>query len=145
MCGLVVSAVDVPFAIRFVLVAYGYALLINLAALAVEEYSFRRYGRWRDLVAAVIASLLENVGYRQLTAWWRTMGAWAALRRGKQVGGVMHRSGFGDSSKPSTGTVASTPIRHAAPGTSTSDNRTPGRHSVRAEPSRVDARREAAR
>jgi hypothetical protein len=92
--GLACGAVDVAFAVRFALVAYGYALLVNLAALVVEEYSFHRYGRWRDLVAAVVASVLENVGYRQLTAWWRTRGAWAALRRGTRVWGAMDRAGF---------------------------------------------------
>jgi len=113
--GLFLHAIDVAFAIRFALMAYGYALLVNLAALAVEEFSFHRYGRWRDLVAAVAASVLENVGYRQLTAWWRMRGAWAAIRRGKQVWGVMHRTGFG------------------------------GEEPVRTAPSRVDARKEAAR
>jgi cellulose synthase/poly-beta-1,6-N-acetylglucosamine synthase-like glycosyltransferase len=92
--GLWLGAVDVPFAIRFVLVAYGYALLVNLIALTVEEYSFHRYGRWRDLVAAVLASVVENFGYRQLTAFWRVQGLWSAIRRSKQVWGTMHRQGF---------------------------------------------------
>jgi hypothetical protein len=113
--GLYLNAIDVAFAIRFALMAYGYAMLVNLAALAVEEFSFHRYGRWRDLVAAVVASVLENVGYRQLTTWWRMRGSWAAIRRGKQVWGVMHRTGFG------------------------------GEEPVRTTPSRVDARKEAAR
>jgi cellulose synthase/poly-beta-1,6-N-acetylglucosamine synthase-like glycosyltransferase len=92
--GLWLGAVNVPFAIRFVLVAYGYALLVNLIALTVEEYSFHRYGRWKDLVAAVLASVVENFGYRQLTAFWRVQGLWSAIRRSKQVWGTMHRKGF---------------------------------------------------
>ena len=35
--------------VRFLLVAYGYALLVNLIALAVEEFTFHRYPRWSDL------------------------------------------------------------------------------------------------
>jgi cellulose synthase/poly-beta-1,6-N-acetylglucosamine synthase-like glycosyltransferase len=92
--GLWVGAVNVPFAIRFIIIAYGYALLVNLVALTVEEYSFHRYGRWRDLVAAVLASIIENLGYRQLTALWRVQGMWSALRRSKQVWGTMTREGF---------------------------------------------------
>jgi cellulose synthase/poly-beta-1,6-N-acetylglucosamine synthase-like glycosyltransferase len=92
--GVGLGAVDVPFAVRFVLVAYGYALLVNLVALTVEEYSFHRYGRWRDLVAAVLASVLENFGYRQLTAVWRLQGLWSAVRGGRRVWGAMHRRGF---------------------------------------------------
>jgi hypothetical protein len=92
--GLLLGAVDPGFAAWFLAVAYGYALLINLIALTVEEYSFHRYGRWRDLLSAMLASVLENVGYRQLTALWRLQGIWAALRRGAHVWGVMHREGF---------------------------------------------------
>jgi cellulose synthase/poly-beta-1,6-N-acetylglucosamine synthase-like glycosyltransferase len=94
------GAIDVPFAVRFMLVAYGYALLINLIALAVEEYSFHRYTRWRDLVAALLASILENLGYRQLTAIWRVQGTWAALRKRKHVWGVMQRQGFTSTQPP---------------------------------------------
>jgi cellulose synthase/poly-beta-1,6-N-acetylglucosamine synthase-like glycosyltransferase len=92
--GLYVGAVQPGFAVVFIAVAYGYALLLNLIALTVEEYSFHRYHRWSDLFAAVAASVLENVGYRQLTALWRTMGMWAAIRGGKHVWGDMTRTGF---------------------------------------------------
>jgi cellulose synthase/poly-beta-1,6-N-acetylglucosamine synthase-like glycosyltransferase len=93
--GLLVGAVEPAFAWRFLAVAYGYALLVSMIALAVEEYSFHRYARWSDLAAAVVASVLENTGYRQLTAWWRIQGAWAALRRRRHVWGEMTRAGFG--------------------------------------------------
>ncbi|HEV7896394.1 MAG TPA: glycosyltransferase family 2 protein [Planosporangium sp.] len=92
--GLAVGAVDAGFAWRFLLVAYGYALLINLIALAVEEYSFHRYSRWGDPGVAVAASVLENAGYRQLTAFWRAQGAWSALVGTKHVWGDMTRTGF---------------------------------------------------
>ncbi|GGM60652.1 glycosyltransferase family 2 protein [Dactylosporangium sucinum] len=92
--GLCVGAIDAGFALVFVAVAYGYALLLNLVALTVEEYSFHRYHRWTDLVSSVLASLLENVGYRQLTAFWRTMGMWSAIRGAKHEWGRMTRTGF---------------------------------------------------
>jgi cellulose synthase/poly-beta-1,6-N-acetylglucosamine synthase-like glycosyltransferase len=98
--GLMIGAVDYPFALRFLCVAYGYALLINLIALAVEEYSFHRYHRWSDLAAAVAASILENVGYRQLTAVWRLHGAWAAVRGKRSVWGDMARVGFDGQGRP---------------------------------------------
>lgn len=92
--GLLLGVVDVEFAVKFVLVAYGYALLVTLAALAVEEFSFHRYGRWRDLGSAVCASVVENFGYRQLTAWWRVQGLFAAITRRQRVWGTMTRQGF---------------------------------------------------
>jgi cellulose synthase/poly-beta-1,6-N-acetylglucosamine synthase-like glycosyltransferase len=92
--GLLVGAVDVGFALQFVLVAYGYALLINLVALVVEEFSFHRYQRWRDLWSAVVASVLENIGFRQLAAVWRCQGMFAAARGSRPVWGEMTRRGF---------------------------------------------------
>jgi len=92
---LLLGAVDLAFAGTLLFIAYGYAMLINLVALAVEEYSFHRYSRWSDLWAAIGASVLENLGYRQLTVAWRLKGMWDALLRRKQVWGVMPRQGFG--------------------------------------------------
>jgi cellulose synthase/poly-beta-1,6-N-acetylglucosamine synthase-like glycosyltransferase len=90
---LLVGAVDLDFAWRFLLVAYGYGLLVSLTALAVEEVSFHSYRRWRDLPVIVAAAVVENLGYRQLTAYWRWQGALAALRREASVWGVMTRQG----------------------------------------------------
>jgi cellulose synthase/poly-beta-1,6-N-acetylglucosamine synthase-like glycosyltransferase len=92
--GLLFGAVDVDFAWRFLLVAYGYAVLVSFIALAVEELSFHRYHRWRDLAAILAAALLENLGYRQLTAVWRLQGIWAVIRRRAPVWGTMTRQGF---------------------------------------------------
>jgi hypothetical protein len=40
------------------------------------------------------AALVENVGYRQLTAVWRLQGIWAVLTRRAPVWGTMTRQGF---------------------------------------------------
>jgi cellulose synthase/poly-beta-1,6-N-acetylglucosamine synthase-like glycosyltransferase len=98
--GLLVGAVNVKFMLLFILVAYGYSVLLNLIALLVEEYTFHRYGRWRDLAVSVAASLLDNVGYRQITAVWRLQGAWDAVRRRKLVWGEITRQGFGSTGSP---------------------------------------------
>jgi hypothetical protein len=44
--------------------------------------------------AAVFASVLENLGYRQLTAFWHLQGASAALVGTKQEWGDMTRTRF---------------------------------------------------
>jgi cellulose synthase/poly-beta-1,6-N-acetylglucosamine synthase-like glycosyltransferase len=97
--GLATGLVDVRYALGFLLVSYVYGIVITLAALAVEEFSFHRYHRWRDLGAAVAAAVLENLGYRQLTAWWRLQGLAAALAGRKPVWGTMTREGFGSESE----------------------------------------------
>ncbi|MEV4639638.1 glycosyltransferase [Actinoplanes sp. NPDC049548] len=93
--GLWVGAVDVGFAWRFVLVAYGYGLLVSLVSLFIEEISFHRYPRWSDIARGVAAAILENFGYRQVLAAWQAAGAIGAWRGRKAVWGVMQREGFG--------------------------------------------------
>ncbi|MFC4061862.1 glycosyltransferase family 2 protein [Planomonospora corallina] len=101
--GVLVGAVDIPFAVAVMLASYGYSLLVAFVALAVEEYAFHRYGRWRDLGAAALAALFENFGYRQFNAWWGAQGILAALRRTQQVWGVMTREGFSAQGGPTGG------------------------------------------
>ena len=97
--GLLLGIVDLQYALMFLLVAYGYAMFVTIAALCVEEFSFHRYSRWRDLLLALAAAVLENVGYRQLTVWWRLKGLVAGLRGREAVWGVMPRTGFSDSAE----------------------------------------------
>lgn len=94
--GLALDAIDAGRASLFLAVAYGYAIVVNLAVLAVEELSFHKYPRWRDLGLMVLASVLENLGYRQLTAWWRLEGSLQSMTRRERVWGVMARRGFAD-------------------------------------------------
>jgi len=96
--GFALGVVNVPYALLFLAVAYGYAILVTLVAMTIEELAFHKYTRWRDLGAILLASVLENVGYRQATAWWRLEGWWASLRGKKQVWGTMTRQGFDDES-----------------------------------------------
>jgi cellulose synthase/poly-beta-1,6-N-acetylglucosamine synthase-like glycosyltransferase len=93
---LVLGVVNIPYAILFLLLAYGLAILVTLSAMAAEEWAFHRHDRWRDLGLEFVASVAENIGYRQLTVIWRLQGWWASLRRRKQEWGVMTRTGFGD-------------------------------------------------
>lgn len=92
--GLLFGAVNVKYALLLLAVSYGYAVVVTFAAMSVEEWAFHRYDRWRDLVVAVAATVFENVGYRQMTVWWRLEGWWASLRGRQQVWGVMTRAGF---------------------------------------------------
>jgi cellulose synthase/poly-beta-1,6-N-acetylglucosamine synthase-like glycosyltransferase len=101
LAGLVVIGLGVAFGVvnlayfwLFMAVAYGYAILVTLAAMAIEELSFPKYRRWRDLGVALLACVAENLGYRQATAWWRAEGWWSSLRGRAQVWGTMTRQGF---------------------------------------------------
>ncbi|HVI96144.1 MAG TPA: glycosyltransferase [Anaeromyxobacter sp.] len=66
----------------FLAAAVGMGLLLSASALFLEEVSFRLYKRPRHLGVLLGAMVLENVVYRQLTAWWRVvaLAAWVARR-----------------------------------------------------------------
>ncbi|HEY7193224.1 MAG TPA: glycosyltransferase [Gemmatimonadales bacterium] len=95
--GLASGMVNVSFALLFVLVAWGYGMLLSIWAVVLEEVSFRRYRRFGDLFRLLLFAALENFGYRQLTVWWR-LKAFVNAAKGVHIWGDMARKGFG---KPS--------------------------------------------
>jgi len=90
---IVVGAVDLSFAITFFLVAYGYGLVLALCSIALEEFGFHRSAGIRDRLLLFGWALLEPLGYRQLTVFWRLRGIYKYLR-GNTDWGVMSRAGF---------------------------------------------------
>ncbi len=94
IAGLALGIIDVPFALLFVLVAWGYGMLLSVWAVVLEEIGFRRYERWSDLLRLLVYATLENFGYRQRTVWWRLRAFVSAFRRGRQGWGEMVRKGF---------------------------------------------------
>ncbi|MDP9460901.1 MAG: glycosyltransferase family 2 protein [Actinomycetota bacterium] len=68
--------------------------LLSTTAIAVEEFTYHRYGRGRDLLALLAAGVVENLGYRQAHAWFRLRGLIAALTRRRAVWTAMPRTGF---------------------------------------------------
>lgn len=100
MCGYVITILalalgllDWRFAELLFLAAVAYGSLISLTAIVLEEVSFRRYPRTRDLFTLALFAVIENCGYRQLSTWWRLCGTIDFLRR-KRAWGAMTRKGF---------------------------------------------------
>jgi cellulose synthase/poly-beta-1,6-N-acetylglucosamine synthase-like glycosyltransferase len=90
---LALGAVDWPFAVCFALVAYGYGLLLSMAALLLEELAPSRHETLPDRLRMLGWALLEPLGYRQLTVIWRLRGmARYLLKHGDW--GTMTRRGF---------------------------------------------------
>lgn len=92
--GIAFGAVDLDFVWRFLLFAYAYATLVTIAALLAEELVFHRFNRMRDVLAGMAAAVLENIGYRQFTAWARLQGMVEMLRKRPATWGEMVRTGF---------------------------------------------------
>lgn len=92
--GFAFGLLNPEFALLFFLVAIGYGILLSVASIAIEEVTYHRFPGWRDLGIAVVAAVVENLGYRQLHAWWRLRGLFAAMRGREASWGVMTRTGF---------------------------------------------------
>lgn len=91
--GLLIGAINIPFAILFFLLAYGYGVVLSVMTLMLEELSYHRYSRMSDRLRLLAWILLENLGYRQVTVVWRLRGLIKYLR-GKKDWGSMERRGL---------------------------------------------------
>lgn len=92
--GLWLGAINWQFAVLFFAVAVGYGSLLSLWAVVLEDLSFRRYrSRW-DFARLVFFSLVEGLGFRQLTVYFRLQAFWKYFR-GVESWGAMTREGFG--------------------------------------------------
>ncbi len=92
--------VDVYFFILFLVVAVIYGIFLSIGAILLEEYTFHRYPDPKDITRLIAFAFIENLGYRQMTAWWRVKGGFDYLR-GVVTWGAMNRSGFDSKSEKS--------------------------------------------
>lgn len=63
-----------PEAGIFLGLAIGLGVLLSTSAIMLEEQSFHMYPRFRQLAVLYLVAILENFGFRQLTAIWRFQG-----------------------------------------------------------------------
>jgi hypothetical protein len=84
--GLISSA----FLILFVLLGLAYGGFLSVGAVLLEEMTYRRYPRSRDLLALLAYAMLENVGYRQLILFFRVQGILKFLVGSHRWEEVMH-------------------------------------------------------
>jgi cellulose synthase/poly-beta-1,6-N-acetylglucosamine synthase-like glycosyltransferase len=90
----VLGLLDPGTAAVMVGVALALGVLVSTSVVAVEEFTFHRYRSGRDLRALLLAGAVENLGYRQVHAWFRLRGLLAALGRRDPVWTAMPRTGF---------------------------------------------------
>ena len=103
--GLFLGGVNARFAWLFLLVALAYGILLTFWAIVLEELSFRRYPKPRDLLWMFLFALLETLGYRQMTVWFRLKAFWKYFRK-EQSWGAMTREGFSASAAKTGGAPA---------------------------------------
>ncbi len=72
--GLFLGMVPRGLLFVFVLLGFIYGGFLSVGAVLLEELTYRRYPRFRDLMTLLIFAILENIGYRQLVLYFRFQG-----------------------------------------------------------------------
>jgi len=84
---------NTDFFLLFLAMAILYGIFLSVAAILLEEISFRRYPGWLDLVKLLVFGILENFGFRQLLSFFKIQAVWQLARR-RRAWGRMERRGF---------------------------------------------------
>lgn|SRR3990167_5029051 len=63
--------VNMQFAILLLLITLGFTFVYSSVCLLIEELSFRKYRSFKTVGMMFLLSLFENLGYRQITVYWR--------------------------------------------------------------------------
>jgi cellulose synthase/poly-beta-1,6-N-acetylglucosamine synthase-like glycosyltransferase len=87
------------FFLLFVAVSIIYGIFLSIAAVLLEELSFRRYPTWLDLSKLIVFSILENFGYRQMLSVFKVRAFYDVIRR-RRAWGRMRRTGFQKTETP---------------------------------------------
>ena len=58
----------------FLLLSIGLGVLLTVTAMLLEELMFHTYPRPKQLLTLLVSAFVENLGYRQINAFWRFTG-----------------------------------------------------------------------
>jgi cellulose synthase/poly-beta-1,6-N-acetylglucosamine synthase-like glycosyltransferase len=87
------GALSREFMVQFLVFGYIFATMISIGSVLLEEITYRRYSRRRDVARLIGYCFLEHFPYRQLHLWWRLTGLVEYLR-GDVAWKPMRRVGF---------------------------------------------------
>ncbi len=100
----VFDALNLEFALVFLAASILLGMVLSIASVLCEEYTYRRYPNISHIFIMFFYALVENFGYRQMHSWWRLMGL-VDFVKGNKSWGEMTRKGFGTQQ-----TAAATPV-----------------------------------
>ena len=86
--------VDKYFFLLFIIMAVLIGIFFSMAAILLEELSYRRYRGLKDVLKLLFFGVVENFGYRQLLALWRTQALFKFLFSKKKKWEFVKKSGF---------------------------------------------------
>ena len=84
---------NTKFFLLFFVLAVAFGVFLSVAAILLEEISYRRYPSWGDLWKLLLCGVAENFGFRQVLAVFKIQAFWEYLR-GLRRWGKLERVGF---------------------------------------------------
>jgi cellulose synthase/poly-beta-1,6-N-acetylglucosamine synthase-like glycosyltransferase len=84
---------NTKFFLLFFVLAVAFGVFLSVAAILLEEISYRRYPSWSDLWKLLFCGVAENFGFRQVLAVFKIQAFWEYLR-GLRRWGKLERVGF---------------------------------------------------
>jgi cellulose synthase/poly-beta-1,6-N-acetylglucosamine synthase-like glycosyltransferase len=84
---------NTQFFFLFFVLAVAFGVFLSVAAILLEEISYRRYPSWADLWKLLFCGVAENFGFRQVLAVFKIQAFWEYLR-GLRRWGKLERVGF---------------------------------------------------
>jgi cellulose synthase/poly-beta-1,6-N-acetylglucosamine synthase-like glycosyltransferase len=94
VAGLLLGLLALSSALLFFAVSVLFGLLLSVGSVLLEESTISKYPNPRDLVRLLLAGLIENLGYRQVTLLWRVQAIAQVVMKKKRSWGEMERRGF---------------------------------------------------
>lgn len=92
---VLLGPINWAFALIFLSAAVLFGMILSIASIVCEEFTFRRYPKMKDIMLMTVFAFLENFGFRQVHMWWRLKGIIDFLK-GNKSWGEMTRKGLGN-------------------------------------------------
>ena len=83
--------------VLFACVSLGLGIALSVMSVLLEQISFQMYPYFRQTLKLTAVAFLENLGYRQLAAWWRLVGLYRWATQSEGSWGTMTRKGHSSS------------------------------------------------
>lgn len=83
---------NIDFLFTFLIVYIGYGIVISVASIILERYSFKNTLNFKSIFVYTILSVLESFGYRQLCGWFRLSGFFGYKKRKHQWSKISRKS-----------------------------------------------------
>ena len=90
----IAGIIDTRFFVLFLVMAVAVGVFFSTTAILLEEITYKRYPRLKDLLMLLFYGVVENFGYRQLVAYWRTKAVIRSLLPGKKRWEHITKHGF---------------------------------------------------